>query len=111
LTCARASGEDAPVRDAPRFLARHSQYAYTEDPAKALPAEPEAINAEAQELLTLRAQRTAREVRLVQWRERREAVARELDWLYSQRLRRDVRTQLRAVQRQLDRLDQKIAAG
>jgi hypothetical protein len=36
-----------------------------------------------------------------EWKARRAAIARELDWLYSQRLWRDVHPQLRQLRRQL----------
>jgi hypothetical protein len=88
----------------------HRTSGYTDRLDLALHAEPEAVPVEVQEAFTARAQRDAREAQLTEWRERREAVARELEWLYSQRLRRDVRTQLRTVQRQLDRLDAKLKA-
>jgi hypothetical protein len=105
------------VPDEIRLLARNSTFehatlgvGYTDRIGRALHDEPEAISVEAQDDLALRAQRAAREAQLDEWRERRAAVARELEWLYSQRLRRDVRSQLRTVQRQLDRLDLKLQA-
>jgi hypothetical protein len=100
------SSED--VVETLRLLHARSQYGYTDRPDLALRSEPEAISQEAQDALAARSQRAARDAQLEEWRERRGAVARELQWLYSQRLRRDVRTQLRAVQRQLDRLDRKL---
>jgi hypothetical protein len=49
------------------------------------------VPAEDEERITYRAQRTDHDVRLVQWRERRAAIQREIDWLYSQRFEREHR--------------------
>jgi hypothetical protein len=40
---ATAAGRDAALRQPPCFLAARSQYGYTEDPARAMFAEPEVI--------------------------------------------------------------------
>lgn len=45
--------------------------------------EPEAAPTEHQEWITYRAHRTDHFARLVQWRDRRAAIQREIDWLYS----------------------------
>ena len=96
------------MADAPRFLHRHSQFGYTTDPSRALHHEPEAISVQAQHELALAAQRRAHDARLEQWREHRAEIERRIGWLYSQRLRRDVRQQLRSLRYQLDRLDEQI---
>jgi hypothetical protein len=101
----RATGSS----DQPRLLCRASQYGYTDRLDQALLDEPEAISREDQVIITARSHRTAHALQLQEWEARRDAIARELSWLYSQRLQRDVRTSLRSLQRNLDRLDQKLA--
>jgi hypothetical protein len=91
--------------DAPRLLHRRSEYAYTSDPTRALTDAGEAIPATTQAELTARAHRTHRQTQLDEWDDRRQAIQREIDWLHSQRFQRDVRSALRALQRQVDRLD------
>ncbi|MGZ4185010.1 MAG: hypothetical protein ACXVSF_06455 [Solirubrobacteraceae bacterium] len=98
-------------RDAPRLLHRRSQYGYTTDVDRALYQEPEAVPRDDQAVITARAHRSAREAQLVEWRERRAAIERQLSWLNSRRFERNVTTQVRALQRQLDRIDKRIASG
>jgi hypothetical protein len=95
--------------DTPRLLHRCSQYGYTSDPSRALFAEPEAISAEAQAALALATSRRERDAQLAEWNQRKAAIERELAWLHSQRFHRDVRSSVRALQRQVDQLDRKIA--
>ena len=94
--------------DAPRFLHRSSAHGYTSDLSRALFAEPEAISLDDQEQYSAQAERRRHEAQVAQWRETRAAMERELAWLYSQRLRRDVRRQLRSLTWQLDQLDRRI---
>ena len=95
--------------DAPRFLHRRSQFGYTDNPQLGLHSEPEAVDATTQDVLTSRAHRAETERQRAQWREHRAEIERRLHWLHSQRFRRDVTTQVAAVQRQLDRIDARIA--
>lgn len=44
-----------------------------------------------------------------EWGQRRAEVERLIDWLYSQRFAFDARDDVRALRRQLDRLDRRIA--
>jgi hypothetical protein len=67
--------------------------------------EPEAAPTEHQQWITYRAQRTNHDARLVEWRDRRAAIQREIDWLYSQPFERDIAKPLRTTRRQLDRVD------
>ncbi|MGZ6564461.1 MAG: hypothetical protein ACXVH3_32350 [Solirubrobacteraceae bacterium] len=97
--------------DSPRLLHRRSQYGYTSDPDRAMFQEAEAVGRDDQALITERAHRSAREAQLVEWREHRAEIERRLGWLYSQRFQRNVTTQVRALQRQLDRIDERIASG
>lgn len=101
-------GHTARVSDSPRLLHRRSQHGYTDRLDLALPHEPEAISAADQAFLTARAQRAQHQVQLQEWEARRAAIAREIDWLYSQRFARDVSKTLRTLRRQLDRVDKQI---
>jgi hypothetical protein len=94
------------VRDELRLL--HKTRGYTVDPRRALPREPEALTVDQLAQVELRAGRRHRERQLADWRARRRELERSIDWLYAQRNQRDVRSQLRALQRQLDRLDETI---
>ena len=97
--------------DAPRLLHRDSAHGYTSNPSHALRGEPEAVPEGDQDRLTLAAAANERRARVEEWQRRRETIQREINWLYSQRLRRNVRSQLRALQRQLDRLDRLVDRG
>lgn len=77
----------------------------------ALHDEPEAVSREVQDELTARAQRRAHEVEREGWAARRADIQRSIDWLQSQRFRRDVRSNVRAMQRQLDQLDKRLASN
>jgi hypothetical protein len=94
--------------DPPRLLHRHSAHGYTDDPARAMFGEPEAVPADVQAQITAAARRSEHDAMVAGWLERRAAIEREIDWLYSQRLRRDVSSSLRALHRQLDRIEQRI---
>ncbi len=95
------------MTEPPRLL--HRQFGYTTNPAQAMRGEPEALTAEQVDDLNVKAARVARDRQADEWRERRARLDRELDWLISQRRERDVTTQVRAVRRQLDRIDQRLA--
>lgn len=97
--------------DAPHLLARRSQYGYTTDPAFALVHEPEAVSASALAEITAASKRRERQRVLDEWRGRRLVVMREIEWLQSQRFQRDVRSTVRALQRQVDKLDVRLRAG
>jgi hypothetical protein len=101
--------------DMPRLLARNSTrdhpmlgVGYTDEPHRALRDEPEAVPADYQQLLTARAQRTARQEQLREWEQRRAEIAKQIDWLHSQRFTTDVSKSLRVLRRQLARLDKLI---
>ena len=95
--------------DQPRLLHRHSPHGYTDQLSHSLFAEPEAVSADVQRRQTDDARRAAHQRDVDEWQDRRAAMQREVDWLYSMRFQRDVRSQVRALERQLDRLDQRIA--
>jgi hypothetical protein len=94
--------------DAPRLLHRRSEHAYTSDPTRALGDAGEAVPADTQIELTARVHRTERQQQLDEWARRKASIQRQIDWLQSQRFRRDVRSELRALQRQVDRLDKRL---
>lgn len=106
----------AGVRDTPRLLARNSTRAhpilgigYTDEPAKALAGEPEAVSRDDQLLITARAHRSARETQRDEWLKRRVAIQREIDWLHSQRFARNVSRPLRTLRHQIAYLDKVIS--
>lgn len=101
----RAPRDPRRVPDAVRLLHRDSTHGYTDNPARAVPGEAEAVPADVQREITARSHRSARAERVAEWAERRAAVEREVAWLYSQRNHRSVRSELRALARQLARLD------
>ena len=96
------------ARDPIRLLHKHSSHGYTSNPAQALPGAGEAITAAEQDELTARSHRTARQQQLNEWQRRKAAMQREIDWLTSQRFRRDVRSEVRALQRQVDSVDKRL---
>jgi hypothetical protein len=94
--------------DQPRFLHRSAAYGLTTNPVMAAPGEPEALSRDDSDDMRAVSERRARERQAAQWAERRRAITRELDWLRSQRFHRYVRSDVRALERQLDRLDRKL---
>jgi hypothetical protein len=98
--------------DSVRLLRRASQYGgYTDDPSKALFAEPEAVSADAQRELTARVHRQAHAAQLAQWELHRAEIERRIDWLYSQRFLRPVDGELQGLRRQLDKIEAKLRSG
>jgi hypothetical protein len=59
------------VNDRPRLLAKQSQFGYTEDSARALPGEPEAVDAATQARFTIETHRREEELRRQAWAEAR----------------------------------------
>lgn len=95
--------------DTLRLLHRNSQHGYTDDPSRALSTEPEAISEHAYHELEHKAAIQRAETQRIEWAKHRATITRELAWLQSQRFRRDVRSQTRALERQLQRIDSLIA--
>ena len=58
--------------------------------------------------LTRDAACVARDRDRAEWTQSRDRLEREVAWLYSRRFERDVTTQIRALQRQVDRLDERL---
>ncbi len=94
--------------DEVRLLARRSEAGYTSDPTRALRDAGEAVPLDTQLELTARSHRTARQTQIEEWARRKAAMQREIDWLQSQRFVRDVRSPVRALQRQLDSVDKRL---
>jgi hypothetical protein len=97
-------------RDSIRLLHRHPHRGYTDDPAKAALAEPEAVSAQDVEWIAHSAHRAERDAQLLHWRQRRALIEKQIDWAYSQRFARDVSKQLRFLRRQLDYIEKRIGA-
>jgi hypothetical protein len=74
-------------------------------------ASPRPVGRDDQAQITAASHRAVHEAQVAEWAEHRVEIERRLSWLYSQRFQRDVRSTVRALQRQLDRLDERIAAG
>ena len=94
--------------DTPRLLARNPASGYVTHTSRALRHEPEAVSASVQDELTRDAGRAARDRDRREWTQSRDRLEREVAWLYSRRFERDVTTQIRALQRQVDRLDERL---
>jgi hypothetical protein len=94
--------------DAPRFLSRNGFPSYTNDPSRKLAGTDEALTDFELEEVADAAQRRDRARRRDAWQESKAVLERELAWLYSHRFQVDVTTQLRAVERQIMRLDDKL---
>jgi hypothetical protein len=103
-------GRKRTKRDTVRLLHRYPARGYTDDPAKAAFAEPEAVAATDQEWIAHKAHRAERDAQLLHWRERRALIEQQIDWLHAQRFARDVSKQLRFLRRQLDVIDKRIRA-
>jgi hypothetical protein len=90
-----------------RLLHRRSEHGYTDRLAQAMPHEPEAISALEQSHLTDDAHRRASQRELDAWRRFLEIVGPELVEL-SRALDRGLASDLRALGRQLERIDRKL---
>jgi hypothetical protein len=95
--------------DAPRLLARRSEYGYVDRPGLALTREPEAIDAEEQERQTIDARRRDRERRLDAWRPARSLIFAGLVAFQPAADSRSA-SDLRAIERTLRRIDQRLSA-
>ena len=96
------------MTDTPRLLHRRSEHAYTSDPTRALTDAGEAVPEDAQLAITARSHRSARQTQLTEWADSKTALERQVNWLEAQRFHRDIRSEVRALQRQIDRLDQRL---
>jgi hypothetical protein len=97
-----------PVVDRPRLLHRRSELGYTDRPARAMISEPEAVPADYQRQLTADAPRRAAARDREVWVASRDRIRVELALLARHRFGRDVSSDLRVLERLVDRLDQLI---
>jgi hypothetical protein len=97
-------------RDRPRLLHRRSELGYTDESRNALPGEPEAVPADYQRELTAAASRRAAARDLEVWTSCRDRMRAELVLLRQHRFARDVTSELRVIERQLDRVDRLLAS-
>jgi hypothetical protein len=93
------------VSDEPRLLHMRSQYGYTQRPSEAMIGEPEAVSADTQRRLTRDAARAQDERDRELFREAAEHVDVLLARLEE---RAGMRSQIRAVRRQLEELGRKL---
>jgi hypothetical protein len=99
---------DQPVGDRPRFLHRRSELAYTDESRDALQGEPEAVSSEYQRELSRQAPRRAAARDLEAWQPCRDVIAAELVKVREHRFARDLSSELRVIERQLERIDRLI---
>jgi hypothetical protein len=81
---------------------------YVDHPVRGLHDEPQALTAAEQDQVTRQAAQSARDRDRAEWAQARDRLEREVDWLFSRRFERDISTQVRALERQIARLDQRI---
>jgi hypothetical protein len=91
----------------PRLLHRRSELGYTDRPDLAMPHEPEAVSSSEQRRLTAEARARASEREREAWRRFRAIVLPELVELNAA-LDRGLTSDLRALARQLERIEQKL---
>jgi hypothetical protein len=97
------------MADAPRLLHRHSPNGYTTNPAKALYLEPEAVAEVYQQKLSERARLDAHDQLLVEWLKTSNRITSALDHFTPfTRHRDDLRSPLRALSRQCERITQRL---
>lgn len=84
-----------------RLLASRSEVGYVQHPSRAMRDEPEAVSESDQQRITA----AARAIATAEWAVHHEVIAGEIAWCKSQHNRREVRSLLHALERQLARLD------
>lgn len=92
------------MSDEPRLLHSRSELGYTSQPMEALEDEPEAVPVEYQRRLSDDALAASRDRQLDAVRELLDVLSPALDAIAALRLDRDLRSTLRAMQRQRDQL-------
>jgi hypothetical protein len=92
----------------PRLLHGKSQFGYTDRLEEALPEEPEAVSSDEQRRLTHLATARAHELRLADWMIAKARLEEELDWLRHRPVGQEHASDLRVIQRQLDRIDRRL---
>jgi hypothetical protein len=97
------------MNDPPRLLHKHSEHGYTQHTHEALTDEPEAVNAETQRRLTHEAdlRQTQRQRQL--WQDIRPQLLNDLEQLHHH-FGTLVTNELRAIRRELDRIERRLAS-
>jgi hypothetical protein len=97
------------VADAARLLHVRSELGYTDRPSRALPHEPEAVSSAEQRRLTAESWERAAEREREAWRRFREIMLPELA-LLGKALERNFASDLRALERQFERIERRLGA-
>jgi hypothetical protein len=97
--------------DRPRLLHRRSELGYTDRLQAAVPGEPEAVPADYQRRLTAEAPRRAAARDLEVWTPARDRIRGELERLRQHRFARDLSSDLRVIERQVEKLNRLIGAA
>ena len=92
-----------------RLLHRHSPYGYTQHPHEAMTDEPEAVDHDTQQRLTHEAQLRHTQRQRELWRDSRPRLLETLGALH-RGFGNDVAHELRAIRREVDRIDRKLAS-
>jgi hypothetical protein len=95
--------------DPPRLLHKHSEHGYTQHPHEALTDEPEAVDHDTQQRLTHEAQLRHTQRQRELWHDSRGRLLENLD-LVQQHLGSDVAHELRAIRREIDRIERRLAS-
>jgi hypothetical protein len=98
------------MSDAARLLHRRSELGYTNRAAQAMTAEPEAVSAREQAELTRQAHQRAGQRERDAWRRCRDVMLAELE-LARRELDRSLASDLRVIERQLERITRKVYAS
>ena len=97
--------------DAPRLLHRRSQFGYTRSVHEALRDEPEAVDVATQRRLSELAHVREQERRRADWLEARVRLLEVVGWLQARPLGVELRDELRAIRRVVDRADRRLRAS
>lgn len=92
-----------------RLLAARSEIGYTDRVDRAMTDEPEAVSAHCQRMLTASAQRARETQEYAAWVGVRDAIRREVDSLSGAAFA-PMRSDLRVILRQVERIDKRVAA-
>jgi hypothetical protein len=88
----------------------HKVLGYTSNPVEAMPSEPEAVPAEYQSELTQRAGLQLAQLHRRNWRDSRRRLEDELALLRQKGFPRELESDLRVIERQLERISRRLAA-
>lgn len=96
------------LREPPRYLARRSEYGYTDRADLALHGEPEAVPAGYQRTLTVRASRAELQRKREEWEAMTLPIRLALRALKASPIGRERESDLRVIARVLDRVDRDL---